>query len=141
MVFRKGNIPWNKGIHGQIQSIEDRRRVQQKWYHNTKNERKNHKKQYIERVKLEVYSNYSPTLSCKCCGESEYEFLTIDHMNGRTKEDDHGGWNLVNWIKRNNFPNGFQILCFNCNSGKEKHNMNGICPHELKQNNDWEWEL
>ncbi len=39
---------------------------------------------------------------------------------------------LYRWIIKNNFPEEFQILCFNCNSGR--HINGGICPHEEKRN-------
>lgn len=33
------------------------------------------------------------------------------------------------WIIRNNFPKDLQILCWNCNMGK---NVNkGVCPHKV----------
>ena len=35
---------------------------------------------------------------------------------------------MYEWIKRNNYPDGFQVLCWNCNSGKGANG--GICPHE-----------
>ena len=37
------------------------------------------------------------------------------------------GSTLHKWIKDNNFPDGFQILCHNCNQAKGYY---GICPHE-----------
>ena len=38
------------------------------------------------------------------------------------------GTSLVIWIKKNNFPKGFQILCHNCNQTKGYY---GKCPHEI----------
>jgi hypothetical protein len=71
---------------------------------------------------------------CKCCGETEPSFMTIDHINGggHAHVKMIGGYgNLYAWLKRNNFPNGFQVLCFNCNHGK--HLNDGICPHKLNK--------
>ncbi|KKM74811.1 hypothetical protein LCGC14_1396560 [marine sediment metagenome] len=145
MVFKKGNIPWNKGIYGEKQNIEEIHKKQREWYHMTKDSRKSIKKDYIDRIKLTVFTHYSPKLECKCCYESEYEFLTLDHINDKIEynhtKKSKAGWNLINWIYQNNYPLGFKILCFNCNSGRGKRNMGGICPHELKNNNDWESEL
>lgn len=145
MVFKKGDIPWNKGIYSERQTREYHNDKQREWYHKTKFDRKDIKKDYTDRIKLSVFSHYSPTLECNCCYESEYEFLTIDHENDKSKYNHpktiQGGWNLINWIYQNNYPEGFKILCWNCNSGRGKRNMNGICPHKLKQTNDWEWEL
>ena len=41
-----------------------------------------------------------------------------------------GGTKFYRWLKRNNFPEGFQVLCFNCNCGKEINK--GVCPHKSK---------
>ena len=40
------------------------------------------------------------------------------------------GLDLVNWITRNDFPEGFQILCHNCNHAKGMKKNNNMCPHE-----------
>ena len=58
---------------------------------------------------------------CAFCGEGFIPFLTIDHINNdghehRTKF----GNGLYAWLRRNNYPDGFQTLCFNCNCGKSK---------------------
>jgi len=34
---------------------------------------------------------------------------------------------LYSWLKKNNFPKGFQVLCMNCNFAKGKL---GKCPHQ-----------
>ena len=36
------------------------------------------------------------------------------------------------WLKRNNYPSGFQILCMNCQWGKLRNN--GVCPHQERRN-------
>ena len=76
-----------------------------------------------ESIKTEALAHYSKqSLGCAFCGESEIEFLTIDHIEGR-KNTNHpkklDGDHLYFWLKKNNFPSGFQTLCFNCNSAKE----------------------
>lgn len=83
------------------------------------------------KYRLIVMKHYSPELVCACCGESEYEFLTIDHVNGggikhRKEMGGGSGVDWHKWLKRNNFPDGFQILCMNCNLAKGKL---GECPH------------
>ena len=92
----------------------------------------------VERTKkyrvivLQYYSK-STIPFCACCGEKEYSFLSIDHINGGgTKHRKEFGVTLgkggtiIQWIKRNNFPDGFQILCHNCNMAKGFY---GKCPH------------
>lgn len=84
------------------------------------------------RVKKECISFYSNGLNCCfCCGEKILEFLCIDHINGggnkHRKEIGTRG-SLYWWLKRNDFPSGFQISCHNCNQGRQING--GICPHK-----------
>lgn len=71
---------------------------------------------------------------CNCCGETNQQFLTIDHVNNDGyKEVDKNGVRLNSTllclkIIRDGFPDTYQILCANCNHGKRMNN--GICPHK-----------
>ena len=67
---------------------------------------------------------------CSCCGESEVKFLTIDHVNndGAKHRKEIVG-NLTQWLLKNGLPEGFQILCYNCNCAK---GFFGTCPHKQK---------
>ncbi len=75
------------------------------------------------------YGGNPPT--CKCCGESQIEFLSIDHVNGggnqHRKELGHGV-HFDKWLIDNGYPEGFQVLCHNCNLAKGYY---GYCPHSL----------
>ncbi len=76
---------------------------------------------------------------CACCGEDNPLFLCIDHMNNdgakhRKEFKLHSGGRLEKWLIDNNFPNEFQILCYNCNVGKWRNK--GICPHKEKGGED-----
>ncbi|GAC1502542.1 MAG: hypothetical protein NVS1B10_07330 [Candidatus Saccharimonadales bacterium] len=77
--------------------------------------------------KFEVMKAYGGV--CACCGESNLAFLTIDHINGGgnqhktlTKRP------IYQWLRTNNYPAGYQVLCFNCNCAKS---INPACPHQL----------
>ncbi len=68
---------------------------------------------------------------CKCCGEDTFEFLALDHINGggeKHRAEVGQGSNMIGWIIQNNFPDGFQVLCHNCNQARGYY---GRCPHEL----------
>jgi len=73
--------------------------------------------------------------SCACCGEPEPLFLEIDHIenNGaeHRKKIGNSAKSIVEWLAKNNYPNGFQILCANCNQGKKRNG--GTCPHKSKK--------
>lgn len=84
--------------------------------------------------KLKILTHYSNgTLSCACCGEDTYQFLTLDHINNNGNVDRKKGLTsnkIQVYLIKNNYPLGFQILCYNCNCARAK-NKNKICPHKL----------
>jgi len=93
--------------------------------------------------KLQVLSHYGHGAArCVCCGVTEYEFLTLDHIDASgadhrkqlKKEAGIGGhatgWFIYKWLLENGLPKGYQTLCFNCNVGKHRTKINR-CPHEL----------
>lgn len=85
--------------------------------------------------KIEILSHYCDgELRCACCGETELDFLTLDHVNNDGAEHRRqlgaAGVSVYCWIKRNKFPTGFAILCWNCNAAKGRF---GICPHQRKR--------
>lgn len=85
-----------------------------------------------QEIKDKVYNHYGG-YKCKCCGETEKSFLSIDHINNDGafyRKLVRSGGNFLNWIIKNNFPGDLQILCMNCQWGKRKNN--GICPHKTK---------
>ena len=86
------------------------------------------------RQKVEMLTHYSGGIpKCACCGETLIEFLTIDHIQGR-KAFGHPralcGEALHRWIRKNEYPSGFQVLCWNCNAAK---GMFGGCPHQKER--------
>lgn len=86
-----------------------------------------------KKLKLEVMHHYSSSNlpQCVCCGETNIGFLTIDHINNdgaKQRKNKQIGGNFYRWLKNNKFPEGFQVLCYNCNLGRAKNN--GVCPHE-----------
>jgi 5-methylcytosine-specific restriction endonuclease McrA len=83
-------------------------------------------RKHIAELKKKIIEAYGG--KCACCGESTYEFLTIDHINGRDKGDKLMGAALYRALKNQGFPkDNYQLLCFNCNSAK---GLYGQCPHK-----------
>jgi alpha-tubulin suppressor-like RCC1 family protein len=81
-------------------------------------------------AKSRVFEHYG--MSCVCCGETHQAFLTIDHVSGggnrqRAEMGISGGARFYRWLIGNNYPDGYQTLCFNCNCGRAINN--GVCPH------------
>jgi len=67
--------------------------------------------------KLQIINHYSNgSNSCVQCGIKDLDVLTVDHVYGKgTKHRKIIKKNFYQWIFQNDFPKGFQILCFNCN--------------------------
>jgi len=91
-------------------------------------------------VKQQVFEYYGS--KCACCGETEFIFLTLDHVNndgaehrrqlagpngeGRNVSPDK----IFRILVRTNFEDAdrFQVLCYNCNCGRRSNH--GVCPHK-----------
>ena len=86
-----------------------------------------------KKLRDSVFSAYGGYV-CNCCGETIPEFLTLDHINNDGAEHRKmigtGGNNLLQWLKKHSFPEGFQVLCWNCQWGK---NLSGECPHKRER--------
>lgn len=84
-------------------------------------------------LREQVFNAYGG-YKCACCGETEPKFLTIDHIANdgaemrRNGVHSRGGTPFYQWLRKNKFPDGFQVLCMNCNFGK--HRNGGVCPHQ-----------
>lgn len=90
----------------------------------------------LKRQVMDAYGGH-----CTCCGETELVFLTIDHVNNDGAEHrrqiaaeigatwSQGGSRTYRWLRDNGFPEGFQVLCANCNCGKQWNG--GVCPHQV----------
>lgn len=95
------------------------------------------KKGDIMARKIEILSHYSNgTMTCACCGEKHIEFLTIDHINNdgaKHRKELANRITLYDWLKKNKYPSGFRVLCYNCNCARN-HCPEKLCPHEIERN-------
>lgn len=75
---------------------------------------------YYIRIKNEVLGHYSNnSFLCTLCGDDKA--LSIDHINGGgTQHRDtlrlNSSLQFYLWLRRNNFPDGYRVLCRSCNS-------------------------
>lgn len=104
-----------------------------KWREENSERHKQNSRDWTNKMKSLVYDHYGRV--CVCCKESEEMFLTIDHINNdgyliRPRIGGTRGFTSGNWYKRivdQGFPTDLQVLCFNCNCGKQRNK--GVCPH------------
>ncbi|ALY08960.1 HNH endonuclease [Arthrobacter phage Glenn] len=81
------------------------------------------------RLREKVIQHYGG--KCACCGEDRYVFLNIDHINGGgNAEHKAQGPDLARRLHRSGYPEGFQILCWNCNNAKHLLGSLDLCPHK-----------
>lgn len=92
---------------------------------------------------LKAYGGEHPTCACPGCLEDRLPFLSIDHINGggiQHRQElctgkantsgallNPGGGAFFRWLRKNNYPSGYRVLCYNCNIARSS----GPCPvHE-----------
>lgn len=75
----------------------------------------------------------TPYCQCPGCNIKIIDFLNIDHIRGDGAEHRHelgvrrqhgqriGGRAIIYWLRENNYPKGFQVLCANCNTAKRQN--------------------
>ena len=110
-----------------------------KYYEKKKSQQgfREHRMEYNRKHRRElrekIIDHYSNGLSkCSCCGDPHFEFLELDHINGngeihRKEIKRTAGQAFYTWLIRNNYPEGYRVLCSNCN---QSYGMYGYCPHQ-----------
>lgn len=103
----------------------------QEWKEENRDRLRKYNRAWRTSYKSQVLQHYG--MKCACCGESDIRFLTIDHRDGggRKHREEIGtgpGVPFYRWLKANNYPEGYTVLCFNCNCGRSVNG--GICPHK-----------
>lgn len=85
---------------------------------------------YYEKLRADVFAGYGG--KCACCGESESEFLQLDHVDGGGNVDrkTRATKTLYAAVRREGYPPGFQLLCANCNQAKSRRQG---CPHQREK--------
>jgi hypothetical protein len=88
-----------------------------------------HRDEHLERMrkrqaehKARVLAHYGE--QCACCGTTEN--LSVDHIDGTGDvhreelfgNSRRGGGAFYDWLIKNGFPPGYQILCMPCNNSK-----------------------
>lgn len=110
--FRKRKAEWKEN------NVEAEKQINAKWR---------------KQLKIDTLNAYGGC-KCVCCGETEIDFLCLDHINNNGKQDREiygGGTSFYTRLKSKGFPQemNLQVMCYNCNNSKKIH---GICVHQIK---------
>ncbi len=112
--------------HGKEWRCANRRRItlrNQKYYQLNKHRIGIKERGRNKELKYRVIAYYSHgTMKCKC-GYSDIDVLCIDHINNdgkqeRVKLNIGSGIEFYVRLVKNNYPDGYQVLCANCNHRK-----------------------
>lgn len=88
------------------------------------------KGEYAARLRQDMLDHYGHR--CACCGiDTSDIFLSLDHISGggadhRRTLKMNGGAQFHKWLRDNDYPSGYQILCWSCNGAKRQR---PACPH------------
>jgi len=101
-----------------------------------------------EKIRQRILSHYSGGLiCCNTCKFNNPLALALDHIDNNGSKHKkiighRGGYSYYNWFIKNNFPEGYQVLCFNCNQIKEWINRkrdirNEVCHNPFDKDVQW----
>lgn len=91
--------------------------------------------------KQKVISHYSHgTMKCALCNENRIYALVIDHIDGGGCEHLKNVGNIYTWLIKNNYPDGYQVLCQNHNKEKARinneYNRKKLVSERVQKNRD-----
>ncbi len=84
--------------------------------------------QKLKRTIIELYGG-----NCNCCGETELEFLSIDHIKGGGRKElrklNIRVTSFYRWLRKQPLNRRrYRVLCMNCQCGFK---FGRTCPHKL----------
>lgn len=103
-----------------------------KWESQNKILRSAYRKKYRRQLRENVLRHYCAGQSprCQCCGEHQFDLLTLDHPQGKGQEHRSGSSShqFCLRLRKAGYPNDppLLVLCFNCNMS---FGFYGYCPH------------
>ena len=105
---------WNKSPNGT--------RIRGAW---ERSREKEWRKAYYRKKRLEIVTLLGN--QCRCCGESTFEFLAIDHVYGGGRQARINGNTALSFFATvRKSPHCYRLLCHNCNMAYGRY---GFCPH------------
>lgn len=127
---KKENPVWTPEYEKEYQkqyrknTTEKRRAYNRAWREQNRDKCIEDKRIERQRLKTEVLSRYSNgEIICKNCGFKDERALQLDHIFNNGAEERReifgdrtcAGTTFYRWIRQQNYPDGYQVLCANCN--------------------------
>ncbi len=131
------NACFNKQRRDQwAKNPEKERKKARDWNRKNRDKRNRWNQESHLRNKIEVMSHYTNPLKCAMCPETDIVVLTIDHIKDDgadqrrqfAKEKGYAvmGSSFYYWLKKHNYPKGYQVLCANCQLRKRGKSLYSI---------------
>lgn len=103
------------------------------WHEENPGKKSEYHAKSVQKLRRETYEAYGG--ECACCGEDQWQFLSIDHENGGGAEERErlglGGVGFYRLLRQQGFPKeGYRLLCMNCNTALGFY---GYCPHQKEE--------
>lgn len=131
--MRKERKPTNITVDENLEGYSKTQAYHKQYRALYKKELATKKQNDANRAKFDGIKHYGGKCSCPGCGESIFEFLTLEHLNGRDKSKIRRTGKFA-WLeaRRAGWPKDLTVLCFNCNCAKGAY---GSCPHTWEKSN------
>ncbi len=128
---KRGNERWRRKHRAQYNNLH--KITNRRWREANRERYRSSARRCAQNLKYAAMSFYSRSAIpfCNCCGETLPEFLTIHHINNNGaahRRKDKSANTIYRWLKQHNYPPGFSVLCWNCNTAMGYF---GYCPHIL----------
>jgi len=102
----------------QKQNLEKMRETQRRYYKNNREKIRKYIRDRRAKFRRMVLLHYShEMMKCAKCGFDDERALSIDHINGggtQHRKQVKSGGNFNEMLVREGYPEGYQILCMNC---------------------------
>ena len=124
---------WDKDNHEKLRGYD------RKWKKANPEKISAYNKKRYKNERLKILQYYSerekPCCACPTCNEERIEFLSVDHIHGGGRKHITGlGHGFVYHNLLLTFPQGYRVLCHNCN---QSHGLYGYCPHQYENLGAW----
>lgn len=116
---KEEKLEWQRNYH--LKNRDNQNKYSREWNKRNKEKMDLYRLKRKQNAMLPYCEN--GLICCKKCGYTDIRALSIDHINGGGNQQNNKiKNNIYKWLKDNNYPKGFQVLCMNCQWVKRSEN-------------------